>query len=233
MFKAIPRPLPGPLVPPPTARVLSTCPSAHHFPPHASAPRSCLLWLPPCLVPRERPLPGRQRQGSQSLRLKCTWGPRLAGPRVAVFQDAGPTLTHHTFWAGCQGPGSEQDPAQKMGLGAGHGIGGPMTTPCAAGLVTELQTAHLGQRLGWGPGPGVPRQELDGNLDCPLLPTVPTWGAAGAQPEQQEGLGWGECRHGSEGQRPDVHHASEQSQPGPVSLDTRVWACVGRAGHSS
>lgn len=138
LLKATPLPLPGPLVPPhPESPFhLPLCvplPAPHLSPTVVPAPAA------PCLVPREQSLPGHQRQGSQSLRLKCAWDLRVAGPRVAVFQDAGPTLTRHTFWAGCQRPGSEQDPAQKMGLEAGRGVGGPATTLCAAGLAMSYR----------------------------------------------------------------------------------------------
>lgn len=188
MLKAIPLPLPGPLVPhhPESPFHLPLCvplPAPRLSPtivpapaaPVPCAPGAVLTWPPAAGVSEPS---SEVRLGSACSRASggCVPGrgahahaPHLLGRLPGSWLRAGP--------------------CSKDGAGGWPWGWGPHDHPVCCWAGDELQTARLGRRLAWGPGPGVPRRELDGSLDHPLLPTVPSWGAAGAQPELREGLG--------------------------------------------
>lgn len=132
---------------------------------------------------------------------------RTRGPWSEVFQALSPAGPCWLCSRTQLSSRSHQGCHLRMGQGAGHVRGGPMTTPCAAGLVAELSGGQAG--VGTRPLGGM------GIWTGCFLPQPPPRGlhvSARAVPgSPARGPGWGGCGHWSRGYKPDIPMASEQS----------------------
>lgn len=182
------------------------CTKGDPQPPHTMVPGQA----PPYLG--SSPRWGHQPWSEAPLEPMSSWasGGWDPGPWAQV-----PQHTHHSsrlcsLRASCPGPGSEQDPGQGVGPGAGRGCAGLLTTPCAAGLTIQLQTTHLEERpglrnqsptVGAGTGTWTIRSPPHACSQAPEPPSSLPRGTAGAtegllpqpahQPEALGGVGVG------------------------------------------